>query len=683
MDTSMMDALDQKLTSHFPGRVVRKDLVRKTKTGFNVPVYVLEFLLGKYCSSTDPEIIAQGLEYVRDTLSRNYVRADESEKIKSITRETGSHRIIDKVKVRLVETEDKYWAELTNMGIKNVSVADGVVRQYDKLLAGGIWAIINLRYDASFQHRGQTRPFIIENLKPIQQPSTDFSDFHAARAGFSRDEWLDILLRSVGMEPTHPDFSLRKKLLLLMRLVPMVESNFNLIELGPRGTGKSFVFREISPYAILISGGQTTVAQLFIHLGSGQIGMVGLWDVVAFDEVAGVRFKDPNGVQILKDYMESGSFSRGKEEIPADASIVFNGNIDADIASILKTSHLFQPLSPHLQDMAFIDRLHFYLPGWDLDKMRPEYLTDHYGFVVDYITEVWRELRKTSYSDAIDRHFSLGSHLNQRDVRAVRKTVSGLIKLLHPDGQFGKGELQEYLELALEGRRRVKEQLKKMGGLEYWAVNFSYLDHETRQETFVAVPEQGGGGLITPGQPNPGVVFTIGTDLAQGRHAIFRVEVQAMKGRGGTRITGAPSRAMRDAIQTAYTFLRGHSRQLGIAKDPNEYDFHVQIVNLMQSKEGSETGVAFFIAMLSALLEKPTLEQLVVLGEMSIHGSLLKVPALAERLQLAMDNGAKRVLIPSENKRDFADIPSDVLDKLQIIFFSDPVNAAFRAMGLE
>ena len=683
MDTSMMDALDQKLTSHFPGRVVRKDLVRKTKTGFNVPVYVLEFLLGKYCSSTDPEIIAQGLEYVRDTLSRNYVRADESEKIKSITRETGSHRIIDKVKVRLVETEDKYWAELTNMGIKNVSVADGVVRQYDKLLAGGIWAIINLRYDASFQHRGQTRPFIIENLKPIQQPSTDFSDFHAARAGFSRDEWLDILLRSVGMEPTHPDFSLRKKLLLLMRLVPMVESNFNLIELGPRGTGKSFVFREISPYAILISGGQTTVAQLFIHLGSGQIGMVGLWDVVAFDEVAGVRFKDPNGVQILKDYMESGSFSRGKEEIPADASIVFNGNIDADIASILKTSHLFQPLSPHLQDMAFIDRLHFYLPGWDLDKMRPEYLTDHYGFVVDYVTEVWRELRKTSYSDAIDRHFSLGSHLNQRDVRAVRKTVSGLIKLLHPDGQFGKGELQEYLELALEGRRRVKEQLKKMGGLEYWAVNFSYLDHETRQETFVAVPEQGGGGLITPGQPNPGVVFTIGTDLAQGRHAIFRVEVQAMKGRGGTRITGAPSRAMRDAIQTAYTFLRGHSRQLGIAKDPNEYDFHVQIVNLMQSKEGSETGVAFFIAMLSALLEKPTLEQLVVLGEMSIHGSLLKVPALAERLQLAMDNGAKRVLIPSENKRDFADIPSDVLDKLQIIFFSDPVNAAFRAMGLE
>jgi ATP-dependent Lon protease len=569
------------------------------------------------------------------------------------------------------------------MGVRYVNVPEDVVRQYDKLLAGGIWAIVNLRYDASLQHHGQTRPFIIESLKPIQQPSTDFGDLVAARAHFTRDEWLDVLLRSIGLEPTHPDFDRRKKLLSVMRLVPMVEPNYNLIELGPRGTGKSFVYREISPYTILISGGQTTVAQLFIHLGSGRIGMVGLWDVVAFDEVAGVHFKDPNGIQILKDYMESGSFSRGKEEVPADASIVFNGNIDADISSILKTSHLFQPLSPHLQDMAFIDRLHFYLPGWGLDKMRPEYLTDHYGFVVDYITEVWRVSRKTSYSDAPDRYFSLGGHLNQRDVRAVRKTVSGLIKLLHPDGAFTRDELQEYLELALEGRRRVKEQLKKMGGLEYWAVNFSYLDRETHQETFVTVPEQGGGGLILPGQLNPGVVFTVGTDLEQGRHAIFRVEVQALKGRGGTHVTGAPSRAMRDAIQTAYTFLKGHSRQLGISKDPLEYDFHVQIVNLMQSKEGSETGVAFFIAMLSALLDKPALEQLVVLGEMSIHGSLLKVPALAERLQLAMDNGARRVLIPAENKRDFADVPSDVLNKLQIIFFSDPLNAAFRAMGLE
>jgi len=679
----VMDPLDAKLAACFPGRVVRKDLVRQTKTGFNVPVYVLEYLLGKYCSSTDPEVIAQGLEYVRETLSRNYVRADEGEKIKSITREAGTHRIIDKVKVRLVETEDKYWAELTNMGVRYVNISEGTVRQYDRLLAGGIWAIVDLRYDAEFQHRGQTRPFIIEGLKPIQQPSTDTSDLVASRAHFTRDEWLDVLIRSIGMEPTHPDLGHRKKLLLSMRLVPMVETNYNLIELGPRGTGKSFVYREISPYAILISGGQTTVAQMFMHLGTGRMGLVGLWDVVAFDEVAGVQFKDPNGIQILKDYMESGSFSRGKEEVPADASIVFNGNIDADISTILKTSHLFQPLSPHLQDMAFIDRLHFYLPGWDVDKMRPEYLTDHYGFVVDYITEVWRGMRKTSYSDAIDRYFSLGNHLNQRDVRAVRKTVSGLIKLLHPDGQFTRDELQEYLELALEGRRRVKEQLKKMGGLEYWAVNFSYTDKETRQETFVAVPEQSGGGLIPPGQPNPGVVFTVGVDRDQGRHAIFRIETQAMKGRGSTHVTGAPSRAMRDAIQTAYTYLSGHSKQLGISKDPNEYDFHVQIVNLMQSKEGSETGVAFFIAMLSALLDKPVLEQSVVLGEMSIHGSLLKVPALAERLQLAMDNGAKRVLIPSENKRDLGDVPSEVLDKLQIIFFSDPANAAFRAMGLE
>ena len=674
-----LDALDRKANAVFGGKVVRKDLVRKVKVGANVPVYVLEYLLGKYCATDDPQAVEVGLRLVNDTLADNFVRPDEAMKAQSRVKEQGRHRFIDKVKVRLDET--KYWAELVNFGHRYVHVPDHFVRKYERLLEGGVWAQVGMEYIPDEAASGRVRPFFITELEPIQLATFNLERYKDGRREFTTEEWVDLLVRSVGLEPA--GMSRRLKLLLLARLIPMAERNYNFIELGPRGTGKSFVYREVTPYAILISGGKTTVATLFYNLATGRIGLVGLWDVVAFDEVAGVRFKDPNGIQILKDYMESGSFSRGKEEVPANASMVFNGNIDADIATMLKTSHLFQPLSPHLQDMAFIDRLHFYLPGWDLDKMRPEYLTDHYGFVVDYITEVWREMRKTSYSDAIDRYFSLGSHLNQRDVRAVRKTVSGLIKLLHPNGEFTRDELQEYLELALEGRRRVKEQLKKMGGLEYWAVNFSYLDKKTRQETFVTVPEQGGGGLIPPGQPNPGVVFTVGTDRDQGRQAIFRIEVQALKGRGGTRITGAPSRAMRDAIQTAYTFLRGHSRRLGISKDPNEYDFHVQIVNLMQSKEGSETGVAFFIAMLSALLDKPVLEQLVVLGEMSIHGSLLKVPALAERLQLAMDNGAKRVLIPAENKRDFADIPSGVLDKLQIIFFSDPVNAAFRAMGLE
>jgi ATP-dependent Lon protease len=681
--TLVLDELDQKLADAFPGRVVRKDLVRQTKAGFNVPVYVLEYLLGQYCASTDPEIVAKGLDYVRKTLSRNYVRADESEKVKALTRQKGRHRILDKVKVRLDTDVDHFWAELVNLGVKDALIADEIVHQNDKLLVGGIWALVDLIYDPDVQERGVTRPFAVERLKPIQQPSTELTDFLAGRRSFTSDEWLDCLLRTVGLEPTHPDFNRRKKLLHLLRLIPMVEANYNLLELGPRGTGKSFVYRELSPYSILISGGQTTVAQLFIHLGTGRIGLVGLWDVVAFDEVAGVRFKDPNGIQILKDYMESGSFSRGKEEMPAEAAIVFNGNLDGDVATLVKTSHLLQPLSDQMQDLALIDRIHFYLPGWELDKMRPEYLTGHYGLVVDYITEVWRSLRKTSFADLVDRHFSLGSHLNQRDVRAVRKTVSGLVKLLHPDGQVTRDELEEYLQLAMEGRRRVKEQLRRMGGLEYWAVNFSYIDQDTRQETFVAVPEQTGGGLITPGPLDPGVTFTVGSDQTDGRLMIFRVEVQAMKGSGRLRVTGSPSRAVRDAINTAHTYLKSQASRLGLGRSPDDYDLHVQLVNLMGAKEGTETGVAFFVAMVSALLGKPVIESLVVLGEMSIRGGLQKVGSLTERLQLAMDNGAKRVLLPAENKRDFADIPSDVLDKLQIIFHSDPINAAFRAMGLE
>lgn len=678
-----LDELDRKLATAFPGRVVRKDLVHQTKAGFNVPIYVLEYLLGQYCSSTDAEVVAKGLEYVRQTLSQNYVRADESEKIKALTRHKGRHRVIDKIKVHLDTKADRFWAELANMGVADAVIEDNVVHQYDKLLLGGIWALVDLSYDPDFRAAGAPRPFIIERLKPIQQPTTELADYLAARAAFTRDEWLDSLLRTAGIEPTHPDFTPRKKLLFLLRLVPMVEANYNLIELGPRGTGKSFVYRELSPFAILISGGQTSVAQLFMHLGTGRVGLVGLWDVVAFDEVAGVRFKDAGGIQILKDYMESGSFSRGKEEIPAEAAIVFNGNIDGDIAMLVKTAHLLQPLSEQMQDLALIDRLHFYLPGWEMDKMRPDYFTAHYGLVVDYATEVWRGLRKTSYADVIDRYFHLGSHLNQRDVRAVRKTVSGLVKLLHPDGAFAKEELQEYLELALEGRRRVKEQLRRMGGLEFWAVNFSYLDLDTHQETFVAVPEQGGSGLITPGIPDSGVSFSVGSDQADGRLAIFRVEIQAIKGTGKLRLTGVPSRAVRDAAQTTHTYLKTTASRLGLGKDPHDYDLHAQVVNLMGAKEACEIGMAFFSAAVGALLGKPLQEALVILGEMSLRGGVSRVGSLTERLQLAMDNGAKRVLIPLENKRDFVDIPGEVLDKLQIIFYSDPANAAFRALGVE
>lgn len=678
-----LDELDEKLATAFPGRIVKKDLVRKMKAGMNVPVYVVEYLLGKYCSSTDSTIVEEGLKYVKDSLSKHYCRADESEKIKSYIKENKIHRVIDKIKVKLVETENKYWAELTNLGLRYVNIDEALVRKYEKMLEGGIWAILDVEYDEEVYYKKLHRPFVIRKIKPIQSASIDFEEIKSKRAVFTRDEWLNIMLRSVGMEPTHPDITHRKRMLLLSRLIPMVENNFNMIELGPRSTGKSFVYREITPFAILLSGGKTTAPRLFMHLGTGKIGLVGLWDVVAFDEVAGVRFKDAYTIHILKDYMESGSFSRGKEEITANASMVFNGNIDGDIETILRTSHLFTPLSPDMQNMALIDRFHFYLPGWDVLKLKPDHFSIHYGFVVDYFAEFLREGRKTNYTDAIDKHFKLGSHLNQRDTKAVRKTISGLIKLLHPDGIFSKEELEEYLIIALEMRRRIKEQLKKMGGMEYWAVNFSYIDLETGEEKFVNVPEQGGSDIIPPIPMNPGIVFTIGTDIAEHKNCLFRIEIQAMKGSGQKRVTGAPSPAMKDAIQTAYDFVKANINKLTVDKSMKDYDLHIQIVNLMQSKEGTETGVAFYIAILSALLQKPVKEQMVILGEMTIHGGLRRIGALMEKLQVAMDSGAKYVLLPSENKRDIADIPSSILDKLQIMFYSDPIGAGFRAMGLE
>lgn len=679
-----LDPLDVKLAAAFPGVTVRKDLVRRIKGGFNVPVYVLEYLLGRYCSSTDPDIVAEGLEIVRDTLATNFVRADESEKLKSLVREQGSHRVIDKVRVRLVETEDKYWAELTNMALGNVHIAENDVRRFDRLLSGGIWAIVDLRYDPNLQHKGQNRPFVIESIKPIQQPNSDLGAYRAGRAQFSRDEWIDVLLRSIGMEAHHGDLSLRKKMLMLARLIPMVESNYNMIELGPRGTGKSFVYREISPYTILISGGQTTVATLFMNLATGRIGLVGLWDVVAFDEVAGIRFKDPSAVQILKDYMESGSFSRGKDEVPADASMVFNGNIDGDIKTLVKTGHLLGPLPEEMQDLALIDRIHAYVPGWDSDKLKPEYLTDHYGFVVDYLSEVLRAQRKLSYTDLIDQHFRFGSHLNQRDVKAVRKTISGLIKLLHPDGKVTKSELEEYLVFAMELRRRVKEQLRKMGGFEYWAVNFSYLDNETMQEVFVAVPEEGTEGFISEGKPNPGSVYAIAYDQAQGKLGLLRLEVQLIPGSSGLRVSGLPrgSNSLKDSIRTAHDYLKTNSRTAVGNKGIQEYDVNLQLINPMNIQEGSSISVASMVAILSALTSKSVMERLVILGDMSLHGTLSRVTMLTEHLQLAMDNGARRILVPSENKRDFADIPSDILDKLQISFYSDPLNAAYRALEL-
>ncbi len=672
-----MSELDAKVTDIFAGKVVRKNFVRQVKVGANVPVYVLEYLLGKYCATDDPAAVEAGLQLVNSTLADSIIRPDEGMKAQSRVKERGEQTYIDKVKVRL--SGRKYWAEVVNFGNRYLHIPDTFVRKYERLLEGGVWAKVTIQFRGEEEVGGKVRPFFITDFQPIQLASFSFDDYCDARSELTTDEWLDFMVRTIGFDPSH--FERRVKLLMLMRLVPMVQRNFNLVELGPRGTGKSYVYRDLSPYAILISGGKTTVATLFYNLARRTVGLVGMWDVIAFDEVAGISFRDKTAIQILKDYMESGSFSRGREEIVAEASMVFVGNINQPVEMLTRTSTLFHPLPEDLQDMAFIDRLHFYLPGWEMPKLQPEFFTDHYGFVVDYLAEAMRELRRRNYTDVFDRYFSLGGHLNTRDARAVRRTVSGLVKLLHPAGDPSKDEVEEYLTLALEGRRRVKEQLKKMGAFEYYHTSFSYFDTETMQERFVGVPEEGGQGLISQDPLPPGSVYTAA--LAEGDTvAMHRVEINRMSGSGRLRITGSPDRPMKDSILTAFDYIKANKTQLGIERDIDSYDFHVQIVDLMQSKGGSQAGVAFFVALYSLLQDKPVQPSLVVLGEMTIQGNIMPLRTLTEPLQMIMDNGAKRVLIPLSNRRQMLEVPPDVLERVDPIFYSDPLAAALKALGM-
>ena len=677
----MMDELDQTANEVFPGLVVRKDLLRRMRSAFGVPAFVIEFLLGKYCASTDEETINEGLEFVRETLSSKYVKPDEREAVKSAIKQHSTYEVIDKISVELIETHDKYWARLSNLNLDYINIDESEVRSHDRLLMGGVWAEISLRYDESFIFKGQNRPFFVESLRPIQLSSRNIEQFVEGRKRFSRDQWLDLLMRSMGYEPSHPYFTQRRKLHYMLRLLPFVEKNFNSVELGPRGTGKSFVYQQMSPYCHLISGGQTTTAQMFVNLASGQRGLVCLWDVVAFDEAAGIRFTDKTGLNIMKGYMEDGVFSRGRDIITAEGSVVFVGNLDGDIETIVRTSNLFYPM-PKEMDTAFYDRIHAYIPGWEFQKTRDDVYTNHFGLVTDYLAEVFKELRKRSYADYAERHFRFGAHLGGRDQKAVRKIVSGLVKLLHPDGQVSHEELQEYLAYAMEMRRRVKEQLKKMGGLEYWDTSFSFIDKESGQETFVSVPEMGGGTVIAEGNLPPGSVYTIGTDVADRRLALFLLQSQMNPGSGRIIPLGNLSTKMKEAIKTADAHLKANLTNLGIDRDLKSYDFTIQAINLNQAKEGAETAVAFFLSMVSAILGKSVLERTVVLGEMSVQGMLLKVNALPERMQLAVESGAKRILIPSENKRDVADVPDAVLTAIQWQFYDSPTRAAILALGL-
>jgi len=672
-----MDPIDAKLLEFFPGRVVRKDLTGMIKEGFNVPTYVLEYLLGMYCATEDENAVAEGIEKVKKILSSNFVRPHESEKVKSKIRELGSYRIIDKVSVRLNEQADMYEAQFSNLGIKGVPIDDEFVKKYEKLLIGGIWTIIDMEYI-----RDDRMPFKMATLKPIQIPRMDINEIIEKRRYFTKEEWMNVLLRSVGLEPSN--FEERIKWHFLMRLIPFVENNYNLCELGPRGTGKSYVYKEISPYSILISGGHTTVANLFYNMATRKIGLVGLWDVVAFDEVAGIRFKDKDGVQIMKDYMASGSFARGKELKQGSASLVFVGNINQSVETLLKTSHLFSPFPPEMaNDAAFFDRLHYYIPGWEIPKMKPEYFTKNYGFIVDYLSEYFREMRKRSFADVIDKFFKLGRSLNQRDVIAVRKTVSGLIKLLYPDGNFSKEDVSEILEYALEGRKRVKEQLKRIGGMEFYDVHFSYIDVENNEEKFVPVPEIGGGKLIPEGIDKPGNVYSVGRSES-GVIGVYKIEVRKIPGNGKVIKTGVGnSRKAREAFDTAFLYFGANKHLVSQSVDIKGSDYVVNVIDLQGIGLSGEISLAVLIGLFSSAVGKSVLERLAVCGTMTIGGTIKKIENLAEYLQVAVDAGAKRLLIPASSVTDLFAIPSDLITKIQLVFYSDPIDAVFKSMGVE
>ncbi len=683
MDTQdTREIIKDKLRQNFAGKIVRKDLTKKIKEGANVPVYVLEFLLGQYCSSDDPELIEKGVESVKHILADNFVRPDEAQKILSQLRQRGNYTVIDRITVKLDIKKDAYFAEFSNLGLRDVPIEEDYPAKFDRLLCGGIWCIIQLNYEFDDEDYRSVNPIQIAKLTPIQMPHIDIEELKAGRKAFSQEEWLDVMLRSTGMEPDA--LTEREKWLLLARMLPLVENNFNMCELGPRSTGKSHLYKEISPNSILVSGGQTTVANLFYNMGSKTVGLVGMWDCVAFDEVAGIKFRDKDGVQIMKDYMASGSFARGKEEKAASASMVFVGNINQSVDVLLKTSSLFDPFPPEMgQDTAFLDRMHCYIPGWEVPKFRPEHFTDDYGFITDYLAEFLRELRKEQFSDTLDRFFRLGKNLNQRDTIAVRRIVSGMVKLLYPDGDFTKEQLEEILRFALEMRRRVKEQLKKLGGMEFYDVNFSYIDNESFEEKYVTVPEQGGGKLIPDGICNPGQVYTI----AQGRSGMigaFRLESQMLPGNGKFQRTGLGSdREAKEATDTAFNFLKANCRRISGNISITTNDFIINYQDLQGLGITSNLALPSLVAMCSIALGKPVVSSCAVLGEISIAGTMQKVDNLADTLQVCLDSGAKKVLLPLTSAADLGTVPAELIGAFSLIFYNSAEDAVFKALGVE
>ena len=676
----LQDDLNTKLKHYFEGKIVRKDLTKRVKEGANVPVYVLEYLLGKYCSQDDA-LVEQGVQTVKNILANNYVRPDEAQKILSKLKELGSYSIIDVVTVKLDYKTDTYYASFSNLGLNDIPINPEFPQRYERLLGGNLWCMVNLEYDfdeADF--RSQT--IKIRNLQPIQLPNIDLADILSNRKNFTKEEWIDILLRSCGMEPTQ--FDKRVKWLLIARLIPLVENNFNLCELGPRGTGKSHIYKEISPNSILVSGGQTTVANLFYNMRDKQIGLVGMWDCVAFDEVAGIKFKDQDGIAIMKDFMASGSFSRGKEEKNANASMVFVGNINQSVESLLKTSSLFDPFPSEMgTDTAFFDRVHCYIPGWEIPKYRPEFFTDDFGFITDYLSEFFREMRKRSFTDAYQEYFRLGRDLNQRDTIAVNRMVSGLVKLVYPDGNFDKEDIREILTFALESRRRVKEQLKKIGGMEFYDVNFSYIDLEENRDCPVGVEEQASSTLIPEGDLKPGHLYSVGPS-ENGKLGVYKFETEMMKGNGKFTPNGIGSKKdVNEAVKIAYQYFKSNAGSISGQISYKDKDYVMQVKDLHGVGMTRYLTLATFIALCSVATNRKVLPSLSILGNFSLGGTVDKIQNLADTLQVCLDNGAKKLLIPMSSYVDIGLVPSDLLVKFTLIPYNTPEEAVMKAFGIE
>lgn len=706
-----MTEFDMKVLDNFPGKVVRKDLTSLMKKGANVPTYVLEYLLGMYCATDDEDAIEVGLGKIKKILSENYVRPDQSEYVKSKIKENGQYTIIDKITVIFDEREDKYVARFTNLRLDPFEVPSDLVVHNEKLLVGGIWCIVKIEYvglekdnddqdeyeEDIFGNRKSKKkvkkkkskydsPFEIYSLKPIQMPNLDLDEIKEARANFTRDEWIALLLRSAGYEPD--ELTQKEKLHYLLRFVPFIQKNYNLVELGPRGTGKSHVYSELSPYSILMSSGTTTVSNMFYNMSSRRVGLVGNWDCIAFDEVAGITQASGDMVQIMKNYMANGSFARGTNSISSDASIAFEGNTFRSVADMMRTTNLFEPFPEAFNnDSAFFDRIHAYLPGWETPKLRSALFTRRYGLISDCLSEFCHAMRKYDFTNSFSEYFALNKCFNTRDTIAVGRTFSGLAKLIHPDERLNKEETRELLEYAIECRRRVKEQLRKMTPSEFSDVDLGYIDQETGEETIVYLPEVSTSTLIYQGFEKPGYVYGVGRSVSD-ILGIYRLENKLVTGTGVFSFKNVEGlshspKSVRDSLTAAFNYFGENARKL-IAGSYEDFDYSLYFNDLQNRGVSDEISVAEVVGLFSGLANRAVIPALVICGRVVMSGSMMPITTELDEIFVACANaGARKIMLPKDSREKYDKLRADLKEEIEVIFYSTPLDAAKKALGVE